>query len=63
MDNKEAKNNYLPSLLYPFFPPVGELNWIDQSITINDGQIGQISQHLYDEMTGIQLGKKDDPFN
>jgi len=43
--------------------PVGELNWKDQTITINDGQIGQISQRLYDEMTGIQLGKKDDPFN
>ena len=43
--------------------PVGELTWKDQSITINDNRIGQLSQDIYDEMTGIQLGKKEDPFN
>ncbi|EKN63722.1 branched-chain amino acid aminotransferase [Neobacillus bataviensis LMG 21833] len=43
--------------------PVGELNWNAQSITINDNKIGQLSQRIYDEMTGIQLGKKEDPFN
>jgi branched-chain amino acid aminotransferase len=43
--------------------PVGELNWNDQTITINDQNIGQLSQRLYDEMTGIQLEKKEDPFN
>jgi branched-chain amino acid aminotransferase len=43
--------------------PVGELNWNDHTIVINDYKIGQLSQDLYDEMTGIQLGKKEDPFN
>jgi branched-chain amino acid aminotransferase len=43
--------------------PVGELTWNDHSIAINDHKIGQLSQLLYDEMTGIQLGKKEDPFN
>ncbi|MFJ7729148.1 branched-chain amino acid aminotransferase [Neobacillus sp. NPDC097160] len=43
--------------------PVGELNWNDHAITINDNKIGQLSQRIYDEMTGIQLGKKEDPFN
>lgn len=43
--------------------PVGELNWNDHTIVINDRKIGKISQLLYDEMTGIQLGKKEDPFN
>lgn len=43
--------------------PVGELTWKDQSITINDNNIGQLSQKIYDEITGIQLGKKEDPFN
>jgi branched-chain amino acid aminotransferase len=43
--------------------PVGELTWKDQSITINDNRIGQLSQDIYNELTGIQLGKKEDPFN
>lgn len=43
--------------------PVGELTWKEQSIVINDNKIGQLSQAIYDEITGIQLGKKEDPFN
>jgi len=43
--------------------PVGELNWVDRAITINDNKIGQLSQRIYDELTGIQLGKQVDPFN
>ncbi|WML38074.1 branched-chain amino acid aminotransferase [Neobacillus sp. OS1-2] len=43
--------------------PVGELYWNDRSITINDYKIGQLSQRIYDEMTAIQLGKKEDPFH
>lgn len=42
--------------------PVGELNWKQNSIIINDGKIGEISQKLYDTLTGIQYGKLDDPF-
>ncbi|WP_223588745.1 branched-chain amino acid aminotransferase [Neobacillus bataviensis] len=43
--------------------PVGELNWNGHTIVINDYQIGQLSQDIYDEITGIQLGKKEDPFH
>ncbi|HAF60060.1 MAG TPA: branched chain amino acid aminotransferase [Clostridiales bacterium UBA9856] len=42
--------------------PVGELCWQGRSIVINDGKIGAVSQALYDELTAIQLGKKEDPF-
>lgn len=40
--------------------PVGELNWKNQIITINNNQIGEVSQRLYDTITGIQTGKLDD---
>ena len=42
--------------------PVGELCWQGRSIVINDGKIGAVFQALYDELTAIQLGKKEDPF-
>ncbi|MCG8502527.1 MAG: branched-chain amino acid aminotransferase [Firmicutes bacterium] len=40
--------------------PVGELNWDGKIMTINDGKIGAISQRLYDELTGIQTGTRED---
>ena len=42
--------------------PVGELNWDGSRITIHNNEIGPISQMLYDEITGIQYGKREDPF-
>ncbi len=42
--------------------PVGKLRYIDDVMTIADGGIGELTQKLYDELTGIQWGKKDDPF-
>ncbi|TWT27107.1 branched-chain amino acid aminotransferase [Planomicrobium sp. CPCC 101110] len=42
--------------------PVGELNWQGQKIVINNREIGEVSQKLYDTITGIQRGKVDDPF-
>ena len=42
--------------------PVGELNWKGNSIILNNGKIGEISQKLYDTLTGIQYGRLDDPF-
>jgi branched-chain amino acid aminotransferase len=41
---------------------VGELNWDGKKVVINNNEIGAISQMLYDDITGIQYGKKDDPF-
>jgi branched-chain amino acid aminotransferase len=40
--------------------PVGELRWKDREITINDGRIGNLSQRLYDGITGIQSGRLPD---
>jgi branched-chain amino acid aminotransferase len=42
--------------------PVGEFSWKGNSIIINDGKIGATSQRLYDELTGIQYGRKKDEF-
>ncbi len=37
--------------------PVGHLRWKDKVVQVKDGGIGEISQKLYDTVTGIQLGK------
>ena len=42
--------------------PVGELCWTDRTITVNEGKIGNLSQRLYDVLSGIQLGKEEDKF-
>ena len=43
--------------------PVGELKWGDHIMKVQDGGIGEISQRLYDTVTGIQLGKLEDNHN
>lgn len=43
--------------------PVGELRWDKHNMQVQDGGIGELSQKLYDTVTGIQLGKLDDKFN
>jgi len=43
--------------------PVGELSYEGKVITINDGKIGELSQRIYDTITGIQNGTLADPFN
>jgi branched-chain amino acid aminotransferase len=43
--------------------PVSEIFYNEKEFKINNGQIGKITQHLYDELTGIQFGKKHDRFN
>lgn len=40
--------------------PVGKLRYKDSVMTIGDGGIGEISQKLYDTVTGIQWGKLAD---
>ncbi|MCA0971335.1 branched-chain amino acid aminotransferase [Halobacillus litoralis] len=40
--------------------PVGQLNWSGQKMDINDGEIGELSQKLYDTITGIQRGHIED---
>lgn len=40
--------------------PVGHLKWGDKVMEINGNKIGNISQRLYDTMTGMQYGKLPD---
>ena len=40
--------------------PVGKLRYKDNVMTIADGGIGEVSQKLYDTVTGIQWGKLPD---
>ena len=42
--------------------PIGGLSYEGKEYEINHSQIGEVSQKLYDELTGIQWGKKPDPF-
>lgn len=42
--------------------PIGELKWGEKIMTINKGEIGPVSQKLYDNLTGIQWGNIRDPF-
>ncbi|MCR5609830.1 MAG: branched-chain amino acid aminotransferase [Lachnospiraceae bacterium] len=41
--------------------PVGHLRFGDKVIQIKDGNIGELSQKIYDTITGIQLGKIEGP--
>ena len=42
--------------------PIGELCYQDKKYTVNGGKIGEVTQHLYDTLTGIQWGKIEDKF-
>ncbi|WCK56119.1 branched-chain amino acid aminotransferase [Aneurinibacillus sp. Ricciae_BoGa-3] len=42
--------------------PIGELNWLDHKMILNKGEIGELSQKLYDTITGIQNGEIEDKF-
>jgi branched-chain amino acid aminotransferase len=41
--------------------PVGELAYKGEKMVINTGQIGPLTQRLYDSIVGIQYGKAPDP--
>ena len=42
--------------------PIGKLAYGDDEYTINGGKIGEVTQKLYDILTGIQWGKLPDEF-
>jgi branched-chain amino acid aminotransferase len=42
--------------------PVGEICYKEEDFRVADGKTGELSQKLYDEITGIQYGRKEDPF-
>jgi len=41
--------------------PVGTLGYKGEDVTINGGQTGELTQRLYDTITGIQYGRSNDP--
>lgn len=42
--------------------PIGELSYMGKTFVVNEGKIGEVTQHLYDTLTGIQWGKLEDKF-
>ena len=42
--------------------PVGTFCYKDKDYVINNNETGEVSKHLYDELTGIQYGTKEDRF-
>jgi branched-chain amino acid aminotransferase len=42
--------------------PVGKLCYKDECLQLTGGEVGEITQKLYDTLTGIQTGKLDDQF-
>ncbi len=42
--------------------PVGALYYREKEYLINQGQTGPLAQKLFDELTAIQYGEKEDPF-
>ena len=42
--------------------PIGELAYEGKQYPVNGGQIGPVTQMLYDTLTGIQWGKTPDPY-
>ena len=43
--------------------PIGKLAYGDDEYVVNGGKIGEVTQKLYDVLTGIQWGKLEDAFN
>ena len=42
--------------------PVGRLGFGGRDYVVNDGASGPVARHIYDELTGLQYGRKPDPF-
>ncbi len=43
--------------------PIGTLSYKGKVYEVNGGKIGEVTQHLYDTLTGIQWGKIEDKFS
>jgi branched-chain amino acid aminotransferase len=42
--------------------PIGELNWNDRPMIVNQGKTGDVAARLYQTLTGIQCGRLEDKF-
>ena len=62
-----CKNNSLKEMFATgtaaVISPVGVICYRGEDLQIADGNTGELSQKLYDELTGIQYGRKEDPFD
>ena len=43
--------------------PIGEFLWNEEKLIVNNGEIGELSQKLYNELTGIQNGTVEDIYS
>ena len=43
--------------------PVGELRWEDKVMHINNNQIGEVTQRIFNAITDIQTGDAEDEMN
>jgi len=43
--------------------PVGRLRYREDEVTVGVGGIGPLTQRLYDEILGLQVGDRPDPYN
>lgn len=42
--------------------PIGKLSFDGKEYTVNNNEIGKVTQYLYDTLTGIQYGKNEDTY-
>ena len=42
--------------------PIGWLSYKGEEFVVNGGKIGEVTQKLYDELTGIQWGRIEDTY-
>jgi branched-chain amino acid aminotransferase len=42
--------------------PVGEISYNGENYSVGNGGTGKLSERLYEEIMGIQYGRKEDPF-
>ena len=56
-----SANASIRSTCTPIISPVGEIYYKGEKHVINNFEIGEVSQKLYDNLTGIQWGRLPDP--
>ncbi|MEM7797677.1 MAG: branched-chain amino acid aminotransferase [Chloroflexota bacterium] len=42
--------------------PIGKMGYQGQDVTVNGNEVGRVTRHLYEELTGIQFGRIPDRF-
>ena len=42
--------------------PVGRLGYLERDVVVHGFEVGPVARRLYDELTGIQYGRRSDPY-